>query len=483
MHLKSILLTSLLILLSCSSCFRVSPPFCGTEASTKAEWIDEGDPRLIVHRDTDLRDLFHWWEQFQDPTLNSLVQMANGNNLDLKIAAARIAAARAELGIAYGLQFPQTQALTGSSTYQQGSRQLANTAGGADLSYWTHALGLNLAWELDFWGRYRMAIEAGEASLFASYADQKAIAVLVSSEIASHYIRLRAQQAVREIVKKNAKTQARGLEIAQARFEGGMVTELDVKQAETLLYNTQARLPEIDLEIRRLSNALAYLLGLPASELDGLIPDEHSPPIPPHVLTLTIPCKLLLQRPDARRAYYNVIAQNARVGVATTDLYPQISLVGLIGFQSSTGTQTTASGITGDLFSGSAFTTGLGPSFSWPIYNYGRITSRIHLEQARLCEAILNYRRIVLKAHQEVEDGIALYLLAQDQEAIREKSAQSANRSVSLAFTQYVEGTADFTRVLETLRALLDEEERWVQSRAGVALGAVGTYRALGGGW
>lgn len=472
-----------LILLTCvfslTGCMKVGPKFSGPKVSAKTSWIDKDDERLGSSK----AHLKEWWTGFQDPTLDNLIDLAYHQNLSLKIAGFRIQEARALLGVAVGFQFPQTQQLQGSSLYKQISKNSANTNAGIDLTYWSHNLGLNMAWELDFWGRYRSLVDSAKTDLLASEANYDDVLVILLSDVARIYVSIRTFQERIEIVKQNIQVQKRGLEIATARFEAGMVTELDVKQAESLLYDTEARIPRLEINLRQAENALSVLLGMPADDLTDLLSESNKIPVAPENVEVGIPTCLLLQRPDTRRAFYETLSQNARVGVATTDLYPQISLTGFFGFETSSGTDNTRTGRNGSLFSGSSFTQTVGPGFIWPILNYGRITNNINAEMARLKQLIINYQNTVLVAYQEVEDGIVEFLKSQDESEKLSKSSEAAARSVQLANTQYVEGSVDYTRVLNTQQSLLLEEEKYAIARGSIALGLINTYKALGGGW
>ncbi len=468
----------LLMPLVAAGCFRVGPDFYAPEVPIQSNWMECGEDKISCDAEIERA----WWEQFHDEKMTELVLLAESRNLDLKIAAFRILGARALLGIAIGEWFPQLQELVGDATRFKLSRNRPNSFF-ADRNYWDFNLGLSVAWELDFWGRFRRGIESAQDNLFASYANYQDVLVILQAEVASTYVEIRTLEERIAILYDNIKVQRRSLEIVTARFEAGVVTELDVQQAKTLLSSTQARLPVLEAELRVFKNALSFLLGLTPEDLTCVLDQPGKIPEPPAEVAVGIPAELLCRRPDVRRALYLAASQSARIGVAVSDLLPRISIGGFIGFDSSEGTDTTASGGGGKLLSGDSFTYLLGPSFAWKVLNYGRLKNRVYFEYTTFYERLLDYRNTVLAAYQEVEDGLIGTVKFQEEADFRLESVSAAVRAAEVARTQYVEGFVDYTRVLNTEEARVNEEEQLAISRGRIALSLIATYRALGGGW
>ncbi len=465
-----------------NSCAMVGPNYVKPTAATPGEWIQQQDPK-IKSGDADFSN---WWTVFKDPVLDTLVEKAFQQNLDLRIAGIRILEARAQLGIAIGDQYPQTQAGRGGLTYTEGSENAANTLN-ADLSYTDISIGFDAAWELDVWGKFRRAVESGVSTLEATIAGYDDILVSLTAEVARTYILIRTTEARLAIARENVRIQQRSLEITEARFQGGAVTELDVTQARSLLRSTQAAIPRFESEFRRLKNTLAVLLGVLPAEVEQVLGASGTIPAAPPEVAVGIPAELLRRRPDLRLAERRLAAQSARIGVTKADLYPHFSLFGSIGLRAADSSNTQAGGVSGsslgDLFNGSSFEFVGGPAFYWDIFNYGRITNRIRVEDARFQQLTVNYENTVLKAAREAEDAMAAFLRSQEEAEYLLDSVMASKRSVDLSMLQYREGLTDFQRVLDTLRFLSQQQDQYVATSGSVGINLVAMYKALGGGW
>ena len=468
------LLMSLMIV----GCMRVGPDFHVPCAPSEESWMECEEDRIDCSEEV----FDAWWLQFRDDKLTELIRLAEERNVNLKIAAFRVLGARALLGIAIGEWFPQLQELVGDATRFRLSRNMPNSLF-ADTNYWDFNVGLSVAWELDFWGRFRRGIESARDGFFASYANYQDVLVILQADVASTYVDIRTLEERIEIVKHNIKVQERSLEIVMARWEAGVVTELDVQQARTLLFSTQARLPRLEADLRVVKNALAFLLGLTPDELICVLDEPGKIRVAPKNIGVGIPAELLSRRPDIRRAVHLAASQSARIGIAVSDLLPRISIGGFIGFESSADISTTKTGGGGSLFSGDSFTYFLGPSYAWKVLNYGRLRNRVYLEYARFYELLLDYRNTVLAAFEEAENGLILFIKSYEESGYLEESVFAAQRGAEVARTQYVEGLVDYTRVLNTEEALVNQEEELAITRGRIALSLILTYKALGGGW
>ena len=281
----------------------------------------------------------------------------------------------------------------------------------------------------------------------------------------------------------NTQIQQRSVEIADVRFRGGFTTELDVQQAKALLYNTQATIPQLETNLRQAKNAMSILLGIPPGQVNQLLNGPDTIPDAPAEVAVGIPNELLRRRPDVRRAELQAAAQSALIGVAKADLYPSFALFGSVGVLASSGTDTTKSGQSGNLFSSdSVFFVG-GPTFNWPIFNYGRIKNNVRVQDARLQQALANYQNTVLRAAREAEDSMIAFLRARQEISFRIQSEQAAKRSVDLALIQYREGTTNYNTVLTTQQSLVAQQDQLTTTRGDIVLNLVSLYKALGGGW
>lgn len=479
--MKSLYLSSVglfLIILILSSC-AVGPDFVKPDAPAEEDWIDSDVPQIK----TEPADLTDWWKVFNDPILDSLIETAYRQNLPLQIAGLRIMEARAQLGVAVGRQYPQLQQLRGSTAAVQISDNAPNSLA-LDKFFYNYQLGFDAAWELDFWGRFRRGVESAEANLLASYASYDNALVTLTAEVARAYVLIRTFEERIVIARANVQIQKRSLEIAEARFEGGLVTELDVQQARALLNDTEASISRLEIGLRQARHGLSILLGIPPGELKNLLVESGTIPDAPQEVVVGIPADMLRRRPDIRSAELQTAAQSARIGIAKADLYPQFSLVGSIGLQSSEqgGIPSNNSNF-GDLFDSESITYFVGPSVQWPILNYGRITNRVRVQDARFQQLVVNYQNTVLNAYREVEDAMVGFLNSKEQVVFLSDSVEASKRSVDLSLIQYREGVVDYQRVLDTQRFLTLEQDLQTAVNGEVALNLIALYKALGGGW
>lgn len=453
----------------------VGPDYLRPPVKTAPQWLESGDRRVR----TGSSDYRGWWKAFGDATLNRLINAAYRDNLPLRIAGVRVLEARAQLGIAVGELYPQTQQAVGS-VQDIGLSQTAPPGTLFQISQYSQAqIGLTASWEIDFWGKFRRAIESADAGLFAAMADYDNALVSLTADVASLYIVIRTVEKQLEIAAQNTTTQDGSLQIAKARFQYGNTTRRDVKQAETVLASTQATIPFLEGQLRQAKNALSVLLGVPPSHLSNFLAVSQGIPAPPPQVVLDIPADLLRRRPDIHSAELQAVAQSARIGVPKAALFPAFSLTGSFGFLASDA----AAFSLGDLFQWKSRAGSVGPSVQWNILNYGQLTNLVRDQDARFQELVIAYQNAVLRAQQEVEDRLIGFLKAQDQAQFLSKSTAAARESLDLAVLQYRLGFADFTTVLTAQQALLTEQDNLAGALGDIARNLVGLYRAFGGGW
>lgn len=463
---------SLLGLSALSAC-AVGPDFKRPVAPTAPSWSVKDDPRIATQAAADTL----WWKRFNDAALDRLVELAYQQNLPLQIAGLRIVESRARLAVATGRQFPQLQVAYGSAA-AVGLTEYQASVGNVDRNFAEFELGFDALWELDFWGKYRRGVESETASLLASVADYYYSIVALTAEVARTYSVIRTFEALIEQGRQNVALQEEGLRIAEARFQSGATSELDVTQATTLLESTRASIPELQIGLQQARNALSTLLAAPTGSFDALLAGPKEIPTPPAKVAVSVPAEMLRRRPDIRSAELYAAAQCARIGVAKAELYPSFSLFGTIGLQSSTSGPGSS-----NLFSKDALFYSVGPRVTFPFFNYGRITNSVRVEDARFQQLLVNYRDVVLKAAQEVEDALAGFVNSQQALVFGQAAVKAAQRSEELAVIQYREGAVDYQRVLDAQRVLLQQQNRLTQTRSSVATHVIALYKALGGGW
>jgi NodT family efflux transporter outer membrane factor (OMF) lipoprotein len=432
-------------------------------------------------------DLSRWWTIFNDPILNSLICNAYLQNLSLRAAGMRVLEARAQLAIAFGNLLPQTQTATGDFTRYGLSRETANNFlqfNGAPVppgttlpifkrwySQWD--MGFNLSWELDFWGRLRRAIEAGTDSLDASVENYDDVLVTLLGQVATAYAQIRITEQRIKYAEENVELQRETLDIVEARFKRGVVTKLDLAQAQSTLEQTQATIPELKISLRQYNNQLCILLGMPPQELEARLGPGPIPTAPVEA-AVGIPADLLRRRPDVRRAERQAAAQSAQIGVAEAEFYPHIFI---------NGTWQYSAEFYKDLWKPTALNGNVGPSFTWNILNYGRILNNVRLQEATFQELVATYQNTVLSAAQDVENGLVTFLQGQQRARHQAASVVAAQEAVEIAVVQYKAGIIDFTRVTQIELNLVTQQDTLAQAQGEIVTGLIQVYKALGGGW
>lgn len=450
----------------------VGPTFTKADATLPQTWKADNDPEVTTNEP--VQD--EWWTTLGDPNLDQLIALAASQNLPLQIAGLRIVESRAQWEIAQGRQFPQVQLAIGSFSALGLPQQFSDFTG-FDRNILAYDVAFDAAWEIDIWGKYRRGVEAETATNRAAVAEREDVFVALAAEIARAYVALRTFETLVELARGNAAIQEESLRIANARFKNGATSELDPTQAATLLESTRATIPPLEFEVQAARNALSTLLGQPPGAVEQLLKPAGIPQAPTSV-PVGLPADLVRRRPDVRRAEELAAAQSARVGVAKSELYPALTIVGQVGLLAFTGGQTNS-----NLFSSDAFNYTVGPRIAWPIFNYGRLTGGVRVQDARFQELLVEYRQTALKAVQEVEDALVRFRNARAALVLEQKSVEAAQRSVKLAQVQYREGAVDFQRVLDSQRSLLAQQNSTARTSASVVTGLISLHKALGGGW
>jgi multidrug efflux system outer membrane protein len=408
-----------------------------------------------------------WWDIFLDEQLRMLVRTALQQNYDLRIAASRVLEAKAQLGTTRADQFPTLSAgagITDIRTAQSKFLPAFETSAGQ--------VNASAAWELDFWGKYRRATEAARANLLASeWARQEVLSTLVA-DVAAAYFQLRALDLELEISKRTLDSRQESLRLTQILANGGATSLLDVRQAEQLVFTASAEIPALEQQIEQQENFLSILLGQNPGEITRgrTLTEQRQPPqVPPG-----LPSSLLERRPDIRQAEEQLVAANAEIGVARAAYFPQISLSGSGGFQSSALT---------DLFSGPAGVWSFGASLAQPIFTGGRLRSGVRLAEAQQQTAALFYQQSIQEAFRSVSDALVAYRKTREFRAQQELLFRSAQDAARLSHMRYAGGATGYLEVLTNETNAFSGELNLAQARLNELLALVQLYQALGGGW
>ncbi len=457
----------LLMLNGCRSLPSVGPDYEKPEAAVPDAWHAAVQNELK----TDRPNLETWWTSFNDPVLNSLIERASTNNLDLRAAAARIEQAAALRGVSASRWWPELAAGGSATAYQITEDSTYN--GLIDREDELYDAGLSMAWELDLWGRVRRSVESAEASLQAQVENYRDIMVMLYADIAVNYINVRTLQERIYVAENNLAAQGETFELTQNRFDSGLVPALDVSQSELNFSRTKSAIPPLKQELVTAVNRLSVLVGEMPYALEQELKERRPIPSPTADLAAGVPAELLRQRPDIRRAERELAAQHALIGAKQAELYPTLTLPGTLAVETNSG----------DLFTGANTYYSFGPQLRWSLFNGRRIRSQVDAEKAGTQAALHAYEQTLLLALEEVEDSMSAYANETDRIGSLETAAGAAEKSVELVTELYTSGLTDFQNVLNMEQALLELQDQLALSKGLVSTYMVGVYKALGGGW
>jgi NodT family efflux transporter outer membrane factor (OMF) lipoprotein len=450
-HLRSSAFALLLILGGCA----IGPNYSKPETVVPEQWKEAGD--WVVATPADALPKGKWWEAFNDPVLNELMEEVSVSNQTLKAAEARYRQARAAVQSARAEFFP---------TLGAGANASRSRASGQ-----RYTVSLDASWEIDLWGRIRRLVEAARAGEEASAADLEAAKLSLQADLATNYFQLRVVDVQRDLLDDTVKAFQASYDVTQNRYRAGVAGRVDVVQAESQLLSTQAQ--AIDLRSTRatLEHAIAVLIGRPPA-LVTIEPRPFKARIPD--VPAGVPSLLLERRPDIASAERAMAAANARIGVAQAAYFPALSLTGSAGF---------ASNAISTLFSAPSRFWSIGVGLAGTILDFGGRAAAVDTSRAAYDEAIATYRQTVLDAFREVEDNLAAVHWLTEGSVIQQDAARAARESVVLTVNQYKAGTVSYLNVVQVQATQLNEERTTVQLLGRRLVATVALIKALGGAW
>ncbi len=411
-----------------------------------------------------------WWKAFEDSMLDSLITVASTKNYSVLSAIDRMDMAKANLRIERGSFFPSVS-LNGGWVRQQSSGNVSELPQSINEAY---SATLNASWELDIFGSIRQRVKAQRENFAASKEEYTSVMISLCAQIASAYIGLRELQQELSVVNNNSATQAEVLKITEVRYKTGLVSKLDVAQAKSVYYSTNASIPQLEAGINQYITTLAILLGTypqdirPSLERSGKLPDYLEP------VGVGIPADLLLRRPDIRQAERQVNAQAALLGASKSDWLPQVFLKGSIGYSSRDFKNLTKRNST---------TFEIAPSLSWTLFNGTKLVNATRLARAQLDESIHQFNQTVLTAVQETDNAMNSYRNSIKQIVALREVCNQGEETLKLSLELYKQGLAPFQNVLDALRSLLTYQNQLTQAQGGSLQDLISLYKALGGGY
>ncbi|NTV50028.1 MAG: efflux transporter outer membrane subunit [Geobacteraceae bacterium] len=446
----------------------VGPDYRAPVMETPPAWHSEISGGL-KNSESESAQLAQWWQILGDPLLSHLIEEAAENNLDLKLAGARLRESRARRGASEADRMPTVKAGVGAGR----SRTSEETGAGVSRTTDTYSAQLDASWELDLFGGRRRALEATSATAEASLENIRDVQVSLLAEVVLAYIGIRSYQAQIDSTAATIASLAETEQIAGWRFQAGLVNQLDVEQARLNLEQTRAQLPALISNLEQSKNNLALLLGRSGDTLKELQIKTPIPVVPAEV-AIGVPAETLRQRPDIRRAERQLAAATAQVGEAEAARYPDLTLSGTLGLQAVS---------LGNLLNSGAFMYSLAANTAATIFDGGRLKQKVEIQNALQEQALISYQSAVQGALRDVENGLVAYTEELNRKSRLKDAVKSAQNAEGLARSQYASGLVDFITVLDTQRSLLSLQDQLIVSDAAVTSNLARLYKALGGGW
>jgi len=412
-----------------------------------------------------------WWEQFEDPVLNELIKTALAENKDVRIAASRVEEFLGRYGVTRSQLFPQVATQFGAGSQRISTVTQPAVASTQSNTFDSFSLDLGMSWEIDLWGKLRRATEAARAELLATEQARQTVILSLTSGVATSYVTLIDLDRQLAIAKSTADSRGEFFRIIKLRFEGGVVSEVELNQARSDYEFALSTVPVIEKQIAQQENALSVLLGRNPGPIarDRTLDKLVLPQVP-----ADLPSSLLERRPDIRQSEQLMVAANARIGVAKAQFFPTISLTAILG---------TASSALGNLFKGASQTWSYGGTVTQPIFTGGNLISQLRVAESQQKTALLQYQRSIQTAFQEVNDSLIDQTKTREQLAAQARQVDSLRNYARLARLRYDNGFTSYLEVTDAETKLFNAELQYVQSQGQLFFALINVYKSMGGGW
>ncbi|WP_150048280.1 efflux transporter outer membrane subunit [Methylomonas rhizoryzae] len=465
--------TPALFMLLAGGCI-VGPDYRPPDSNAPAQWSGQLSKEIASQNDRP----GDWWKLFGDAELNALIERAVTANLDLRIAESRVRQARAQQGFAEADLWPTLSASGAYARQKQSENQpiLGSLPTSSNIPFENdvYKAGFDAAWEIDLFGGKRRTIEAATAELSAMEYGRRDVLVSLLSEVARYYTLTRGTQRQLAILQDRINAQQETVKIIRSRVNHGSAAELELQRALALLANIQSQAPALETSLQSSIHRLGVLLGQNPAALSAELGVTAAIPAAPPQVPVGLPSDLLLRRPDILQAERLLAAETARIGQVKAELFPKFSLTGSVGATSVS---------VSDFFLPASRTWSIGPTVQWRIFDAGRVLANLSAQSEAQDQALLNYRKIVLTAFEEVENALLAYAKEQEHYRLLQQEVSANQRAVELANQRYAKGWSGYPDLLDAQRALYLSQDEQVRSERTVSLNLVALYKALGGGW
>ena len=451
-----------------AGCTTLGPDYKRPDIETPEQWPVPGATEPVSSQ---------WWKSYGDAVLERMVDETLIHNLDLRQAVARVAEARAQLGVSRADQYPGVSAGADASRNRASQESVLGVPPGTDPTFSDYAASVNVSYEIDFWGKYRRATEAARAELLSAQHNRDVVRLTLIGDVVKGYFNLRALDAQVEVTKRTISSRLASTALQRLRFQSGVASELDLRQVEAQAAQAQALLPSLERQVAAQENALSVLIGRsPRTIVEQ--PVERGNAIDalsvPPAIPAGLPSDLLEKRPDLRQAEQALVAANARIGQAKAAYYPSISLTGLFGGESES---------LGDLFKSSARVWQFSASAAQTVFDAGRTASRVEAAQAREQQALAQYQSAIQNAFRETLDALVAQRKAQETLEAEQSRVEALKIALRLAQLRYDNGVSSLLDVLDAERGLLDAELNRLEAQRAQLAATADLFKALGGGW
>ena len=412
-----------------------------------------------------------WWEQFEDPVLNELIKTALAENKDVRIAATRVEEFLGRYGVTRSQLFPQVATQFGAGSQRISTVTQPAVASTQSNTFDSFSLDLGMSWEIDLWGKLRRATEAARAELLATEQARQTVILSLTSGVATSYVTLIDLDRQLAIAKSTADSRGEFFRIIKLRFEGGVVSEVELNQARSDYEFALSTVPVIEKQMAQQENALSVLLGRNPGPIarDRTLDKLVLPQVP-----ADLPSSLLERRPDIRQSEQLMVAANARIGVAKAQFFPTISLTAILG---------TASSALGNLFKGASQTWSYGGTVTQPIFTGGNLISQLRVAESQQKTALLQYQKSIQTAFQEVNDSLIDQTKTREQLAAQARQVDSLRNYARLARLRYDNGFTSYLEVTDAETKLFNAELQYAQSQGQLFFALINVYKSMGGGW
>ncbi len=460
-----------LLFAGCLSLPAVGPDYQKPVQENIEDWQIEGNDHKLFTRESELT-MTSSWKQFNDPVLDSLVEKTIKSNLTYQIALSRLEQARLSSDLAFSSFLP-TLSLGGKFNRQERSKNsFVSKLGENPVN--TYQSGFDALWEFDLFGGKRRAYQASVAEIEAAEGGASGIGISLLADLFRNYIEYRTFEKRLEIAESNIKAQTQFRDIVKSKFNAGISSEVDLLQASALLENSRSFIPQLQVEMKRRFYRLAVLSGESPTNFVIEKINQTSCQIPEinNLIAISQGAEFLRNRPDVKVAERELAAQTAKIGVAVAEIFPKITLVGGAGLETN---------VSSTFFDASSKTWNFGPTISLPIFQGGKISANIALQEEKAKEAWNNYQEVVLQALEEGQNSLNAYSAELKRQKSLEESFQASKRAHQLSQDLYQDGLIDFLRVLDAERDLFNAEDALIQSKAQIAVSGLAVFKAFAG--